>query len=366
MTSQAPAAQSSFPCDGCGAHVEFKPGSKSLQCPYCGHKQAIAQAPQQRVREHSYKKLMAKDRPTVAQIGNHHLICQRCGARTDTDALATACQFCTGPLTADAGAGGAVAPEAVVPFKLSRAKARDALRGWVSTRWFAPKALKKVTEAESSQSTYLPHWTFDAKTTSQYRGERGTYYYTTETYTTTENGKSVTRTRQVRKTRWRRADGTVKRAFDDVLVLGTRRIAPDKLAELEPWPLKKAQPYNPAYLAGHAALRYDVEPEQGLTDAKQKMAKKIESDCRRDIGGDDQRVHTVDTSYAKVTYKLMLLPVWICCYIFAGKTWQVLINGVTGEVQGQRPYSVAKIAAVVAAGLAVVAAIVTLYLMYRQ
>jgi hypothetical protein len=252
-------------------------------------------------------------------------------------------------------------PEAVLPFGVDRPALREAMKGWTSSRWFAPNSLKKVSAAESSHSTYLPHWTYDAGTVSQYRGERGDHYWVTETYT--ENGE--TKTRQVQKTRWRSASGVVARDFDDVLISGTTRVSAEHLDKLEPWPLPEAEPYRPEYLAGHETLRYDVEPESGLDTAKSRMASVIEQDCRDDIGGDEQRVHQVDTQYRDVTFKLMLLPVWIACYLHAGKTYHIMVNGRTGEVVGERPYSAAKIAAAVIAAVLVIAAIVVLIAMSR-
>ena len=89
--------------------------------------------------------------------------------------------------------------------------------------------------------------------------------------------------------------------------------------------------YQPEYLSGYSALRYDVEPERGLAVAQQEMATVIERDCRSDIGGDEQRLHNVSTSYADIMYKLVLLPVWVVAYLYGGKTWQVLVNGRTGK-----------------------------------
>jgi hypothetical protein len=239
---------------------------------------------------------------------------------------------------------------------------REALRKWASSRWFAPSSLKKVTEAESSRSTYLPHWTYDAETTSAYRGERGDHYWATETYT--ENGE--TKTRQVRRTAWRPARGVVERTFDDVLVAGTTRVAPRHLDALEPWPLLKAEAYRPEYLAGHETLRYDVEPEQGLGRAKETMQSVIRDDCERDIGGDEQRVHSVDTEYRAVMFKLMLLPVWVAVYLHAGKTYNVLVNGRTGEVAGERPYSAVKIALAIALAVVLITAVIVLVALNRH
>ncbi|MFI6596233.1 hypothetical protein ACIBHX_08295 [Nonomuraea sp. NPDC050536] len=347
--------QITHPCAGCGANVEFAPGTTVLRCPYCGSEQRIA-APARQVMEHSYDAFLAK--PRVAAVAPHQFACPGCGARTESDALSKSCQFCGTGLVADTGSDPQVAPEAVVPFAVDRGKSREELKKWVKSRWFAPNRLKKVSEAESMKSTYLPHWTFDADTVSDYTGMRGEHYYVTETYT--ENGQ--TKTRQVRKTRWYSASGRVARDFDDILITATGHVPGKRLEDLEPWPLHQAVAFEPSYVAGHHSLRYDTEPEAGLETAKGKMAEVIEQDCRDDIGGDEQRVHSVDTTYADVTFKLMLLPVWIGCYLFGGKTYQVLINGVTGEVQGDRPYSPVKITIAVLAALAVIAAIVWIYL----
>jgi hypothetical protein len=314
------------------------------------------------VREHAYAEFAGLARKPVATLAPYTFTCRGCGAVTQSDKISDRCQFCGAPLVADATSGEMVAPEAVVPFGLDRAALREALRKWASSRWFAPNGLKKVTEAESSHSTYLPHWTYDARTTSRYTGARGEHYYETETYT--ENGE--TKTRQVQRTRWYPARGVVARDFDDVLVAGTSRVSVKHLDKLEPWPLPEAEPYRPEFLAGHETLRYDVEPEAGLDTAKSRMAPIIEGDCRDDIGGDEQRVDSVDTDYREVAFKLMLLPVWIACYLHAGKTYNILVNGRTGEVAGERPYSVPKIVAAVAAALLVLAAIIVLLSLNRS
>jgi len=300
--------------------------------------------------------------PRAAVLGGTRaFVCPACGARTETDDLSARCQFCATPLVADAEPAERVVPEAVVPFGLDRGAARDRLSTWTSSRWFAPSSLKKVTEAETFKGSYLPHWTYDASTTSAYEGQRGVHYYTTESYTATENGQQVTRTRQVRHTRWHHASGTVRRDFDDLLVAGTRHVSSEQLDELTPWPLEEARPYQAEYLAGFQTVRYDVEPEQGLDTAKQRMAPVIEQDCRADIGGDEQRVSSVDTRYDDVTFKLMLLPVWFLTYLHAGRGWQVMVNARTGEVIGERPYSAAKITAAIVALLVVIGIVAAVF-----
>ncbi|TCB98438.1 hypothetical protein E0H26_08645 [Micromonospora zingiberis] len=352
----------SYGCGGCGARVQYAPGTTVLHCPYCGHRQQIAAAGRE-VREHAYAQLATLPRKPAASVGAYVFGCPGCGARTESDALAQRCQFCAAPLVAQHAAGELIAPEAVLPFTVDRSGVRTALSTWCRSRWFAPNSLKKVSEAETLRGTYLPHWTFDARTVSDYQGQRGEHYYVAETYTVTVNGKAEVRTRQVRHTRWHPANGTVRRDFDDVLVPATTHLPADQLDQLAPWPLTEAVAYDGDYLAGYHALRYDTEPEAGLATAKTRMAQAIEQDCRSDIGGDEQRVSAVDTSYSDVTYKLLLLPVWIAAYLHHGRSYQVLVNARTGEVIGDRPYSRAKIAFAVLAALALVAAVVVAFVL---
>src|SRR5438067_10202516 len=350
----APSSAHYYPCQSCGARLEFAPGTNALRCPYCGHMQQLADTGR-KVTEHSYDELARLPRKPVASLAANVFACQKCGAKTESDAIADVCQFCSAPLVADVSSAEMVAPEAVLPFVVDRAGVREALRKWVKSRWFAPTKLKKVSETEQVKGTYLPHWTYDARTVSDYTGQRGEHYYTTETYTDSDGN---TQTRQVQHTRWYPASGTVSRDFDDVLVPGTHRLENRYLDKLTPWPLHLAQPYQPDYLAGYTALRYEVEPEAGLEVAKGQMANVIHNDCESDIGGDEQRVSSVDTRYFDLMFKLMLLPVWLAAYVYAGKTFHVMVNAHTGEVVGQRPYSALKIASAVAAAIVVIVIVI--------
>jgi len=195
---------------------------------------------------------------------------------------------------------------------------------------------------------YLPFWTYDTHTTSYYTGERGEHYYVSESHFETDaQGKQVARTRQVRHTRWHAASGTVTRWFDDVLVAATVSLAQNRLEALEPWDLAELKPYDPAFLSGFKAQRYQVDLAQGFERVKQVAAGVIQSDVSRDIGGDEQRIHNVATQYSGITFKHLLLPVYAGAYRFNQKIYQIVVNGRTGEIQGDRPYSFWKIALLV-------------------
>ena len=112
---------------------------------------------------------------------------------------------------------------------------------------------------------------------------------------------------------------------------------------LEPWPLENLQPFSQELLAGFLARTYEVELDEGFPIAKQIMDSGIAADVRGLIGGDEQRVSEIKSRYDAITFKHLLLPVWLLAYRYHDKSYQIFINAVTGEVQGERPYSFWKI-----------------------
>ena len=200
---------------------------------------------------------------------------------------------------------------------------------------------------------YVPYWTFDADTRSDYAGQRGTHYYETKTVMRDGKRQQV----RVRKTRWRAASGHVTRFFDDVLVLASKSLPKKYTDGLEPWDLSSLEPYKPEYLAGFRAEGYQIELTDGFTEARAYMDRMIRRDVKYDIGGDEQRISGVNTRISDVTFKHILLPVWLAAYKYNGKTYRFVVNGRTGRVQGERPYSAWKISIAVVIGLAVACAI---------
>ena len=347
-----------YRCGNCGATITYAAGTTDLVCPSCGSKAHI-NAPAAQIHEHSYSSWLATSPGPVAEIEKQHFECQSCGATTESGQIAGACPFCSGALVATSTPHGLIQPEAVVPFRMDKSAATTSFATWIKSRWFAPNALKKLTVLQGGlQGVYTPHFTYDANTYTAYDGRRGVDR--TESYTTTDaQGNSQTQTRTV--TDWYPVSGNVERFFNDILIPGTTKVVPDKLAKSGPWALESSVPYQPEYLVGYSALRYDVDPPQALGEAKAGMAKVIEEDCRADIGGDHQRVTSMDTRYADLMFKLLLLPVWIAAYSYRAHSYQVIVNAQTGEVLGDRPYSSVKITLAIITGLILVAAIIALF-----
>ncbi|MCW3058390.1 MAG: hypothetical protein JWQ02_211 [Capsulimonas sp.] len=354
----APDAPRRYPCPGCGADLVFDPKGGQLKCPYCGRTEEIPQSADA-VNELSYEAYLVPrpDQMHALTANALEVQCSGCGSIVTFEPpdVAGECPFCGAKIVAQPrSADPLVAPSGVLPFQHTQRQATESIKQWLGSRWFAPNALKAQARQEAIQGVYLPFWTYDSHTTSHYTGERGEHYWETETYTETNSeGKSETKTRQVQKTRWWPASGVVARWFDDVTVPATASVSRPRLDSLEPWGLDQVRPYDPRFLSGYKAQRYQVSLPEGFEIAKGMMAGAIRSDVNSDIGGDEQRIHNIATSYSGITFKHLLMPVWLTAYRYHDKVYQVMVNARTGEVQGDRPYSFWKIFFTVLLGIAI-------------
>jgi len=356
-----------WPCTRCGASLRYAPGQTELTCDNCGHVQAIAPAaPRATARalgELDLARGLRDDLPAAATAEVRSTSCPSCGAVVEFTGAshATECPFCASPVAVDTGAHRVIKPQALIAFALDERQARAALTGWLGRLWFAPSRLLEYTrKGRAMTGIYVPYWTFDAASRSRYRGQRGEHYYETRTVTVNVNGKSEQRQEQVQKTRWYPAAGHVARDFNDMVVIAATSLPGHLGNGLEPWDLAALTAYSPDYLAGFQAEGYTVALAGGHVTARDRMASIIEGDVRRAIGGDVQRIDQIESAFSDETFKHVLLPVWTAAYRYGGKSYRFLVNGQTGKVQGERPWSVWKIAFAVVLVLTVVAGVVYL------
>ena len=354
--------QHRFPCDQCGADYRYEPTTGKLTCDHCGHETQMAQPGPwaSNIRELDFRAALHGDIDTAEIETTRVSICPNCAAQVELAGAdhAADCPFCATPFVADTGQHRHIKPRALLPFALDERAAKQAMSTWLGRLWFAPGGLQEYArKGRKMQGIYVPYWTFDADTNSSYRGERGQVYY--ETRTVMRDGKSVQQ--RVQRVRWYPASGRVKRFFDDVLVLASRSLPKRFTDALEPWDLAELVPYSPEYIAGFRAEGYTVDLDDGFTEARTHMDRVIARDVRFDIGGDRQRVHHIDTTVSDVTFKHILLPVWLAAYKYRGKTYRFVVNARTGRVQGERPYSTWKIAMAIVLGLCVAGAVGYLY-----
>lgn len=352
--------QQQFPCSGCGATLFWDPGSGSLKCPYCGTENTVAPAadagPVQELDFYGHLRSSLESSETVEALT---VRCDGCGAEQVLQPGQTAgtCAFCGAGMVAQAVVKRVIKPRSLLPFAVTNQQAGDAFGRWINSLWFAPSDLKQLANRQGLKGVYVPAWTYDCQVDTDYTGQRGDDYWDSETYTAMENGQSVTRTRQVRRTRWSSAWGRVHNQFDDVLVLAMQNL-PAKARHLEPWDLPSLVPYDDRYLSGFVGESYNIDLPTGFELAKQVMAPTIDGTIRHDIGGDHQRISTKDSNYYDITFKHVLLPIWISAYRYQDRVFNFLVNARTGEVQGDRPWSAIKIALAIITALIIVLTIV--------
>lgn len=332
-----------YRCQGCAAPVSFNPEEQNLVCPYCGKTQELGNLVRPG-RQEELDLLASLDRFESMGTTEVRIVkCAACGGESTfpPNIDSSTCDFCGTGIVVAGQTSKAMAPQYLLPFKVSLDKAGQLFRTWISKRWFAPSALKRLALVDKPLAgIYFPFWTYDASTHSWYQGERG------DNYTVTVEGKDANGNRTTRtevRTRWTPVAGRTQRMFDDILVPGSHGLPSHLSTGLGTWDLSALVEYNPAVLAGFKAETYSVGLRDGFEEAKKVMDNQIRQDVRQSIGGDQQRIHHVHTDYDELTFKYIQLPVWTLTYRFGKKYYQVLVNGQNGSIAGERPWSFWKI-----------------------
>lgn len=350
-------------CKSCGSKLTFAPGTNALKCEHCGTLNDIA-ASTEVIEELDFEKFINNYKEEAQKQDITTVKCDACSAQTSFEAnvVSGSCPFCGSPIVVSSGTvHTSIQPKSLLPFLIDKRKSLEMYTNWLKDLWFAPSDLVKLASQDGKLTgMYIPYWTYDAQTTTDYLGERGIDYTETEEYETTENGETVTRTREIVRTDWFPVSGQVNNAFDDTLVVASRSLPKGITNKLEPWDLKSLVPFNPSYLSGYKTESYQLDLKEGFEEAKVRMDEVISQDVLAAIGGNHQRVFSQKTSYDHITFKHILLPIWISSYRYQGKVYRFLINGRTGQVHGDRPYSWIKIALAILALLVVIILIVTL------
>ncbi len=356
MSAPAQTTSKGFPCHQCGAKLNYAPGTSSLKCEYCGFLNEIPQSAEE-IKELDFNQYLEIARQESVADAQETLKCSACAAEFTAagGAVSDTCPFCGSNVLVPQPAEVRIQPKSLLPFKLKVEEARECYQKWITSRWLAPIALKKFAREEGKlQGIYVPYWTYDCDTTTAYTGERGMHYYRTETYTDSDGN---TQTREVMETEWFPCAGVVFDQFDDVLVPASNSVPEQHARRMQNWDLPDLVTYQEAYLSGYRTERYRKGLEDGFEDAKGIMQPTIDQSICWDIGGDEQRIWTKATQYDSITFKHILLPIYLGAYRFRDKLYSYLINARSGEIHGDAPVSVWKVLGLVLLGLLIVGGI---------
>lgn len=348
---QTSATTATLPCGRCGGQFEFDPASQALTCPFCGTSARLDTEAAPPVPRWDVADALAGgevESPGGLVLDAHEIDCASCGGRTifTGNLTSTRCPYCATPIqrTDVHDAHDRLHVDGVLPFAVSESDARARVEQWINGRWFAPSSFKQHREVGAFESVYTPFFGFVGDTHNVYEGRRGKIV----TKTVERDGNQVTE----QDIEWTRVTGTID------LVSTTSVLASDdvgaKIEALQPWPADQVRPFASEYLAGHLCRAYSRDLRSCSEEGRKRLDDIIEDWVKADIGGDRQQISTLDTTWNSFDYQHLLYPIWLLTVRYRDRPFQLSINGATGAVSGQRPYSVVKIASLVIAIVALV------------
>jgi Zn finger protein HypA/HybF involved in hydrogenase expression len=336
-------AQEKFHCPACGAEAHWSPARQALVCPFCGTESPAtlqARTTDTTIVEHELAGALRNipDGARGWQAEKTTVRCQSCQAISvfDADKIGRRCDFCgSAQLVPYTQVKDAFRPESLLPLKIADSEARDLIRAWYGRQWLAPNALRAKALTDTVKGVYLPYWTFDAHAHAEWTAEAGTYYYT------------VDRGKRVQHVRWTAASGELTQVFDDNLVPASMGVHAAKLRAVEPFPTGELIPYDAGYLAGWTVERYQIDLVAAAARSREQMEAELRRLCGAAVPGDTHRNLSVQSTFTDQRFKHILVPIWLMTYTYGARSYQVVVNGVTGSIAGERPWSWIKIALLV-------------------
>ncbi len=355
-----------YKCPGCGGGIKFDSASQSMKCPYCDQtfkvddvkafNDAINDEKTDSFDWEEYDEKIGSgdwEEGEAAQLKTY--ICQSCGGEvvgSDTVA-ATSCPYCGNPVVLQDRVSGLLKPDYVIPFKLDKAAAKEALKRHLKGKWLLPKAFKDENKIDEITGLYVPFWLFDADAdgAGRYRCTRthhwsdANYYYTrTDYYLVLRDGEA---------------------SFKKIPVDGSNKMDDAFMESIEPYDYSGLIDFDMAYLSGYLADKYDIDAKASRPRANQRVKSTMESFLRSNVGVYATCITencSVQLDKGKVRYAL--LPVWMLNSTYKGKKYTFAMNGQTGKFVGNLPINVWKLIGTFAGIFAGVAAILTALLYF--
>lgn len=344
---------SAMKCPSCGANMVFSAEKGALYCEYCGCVREVAAESSEEI---DFSRLLSADSGWANE--SHVFFCRNCGAREvlAKNEIATTCSFCGTPNIVETDELPGLRPNAVVPFAVSKEQASSFARKWMRKRVFAPRKFRKGAKPEEIRGMYMPAFTFDAVTDSVYSARLGVYRYRT----VRRNGRTV----QERYTKYFNVSGRFDFTFDDILVQASSEKRRDDMKKIQPFDTRRSRAYTQAYLSGFTAEQSDVPGTQCWEEAKDIMRGRLRAQILSGYRYDVVASFDISTRYSDVTYKYILLPVYVGHSTWRSKLYNFFVNGASGKVAGKAPVSPLKVCGVVLLGAAVVALLAWLWLTF--
>lgn len=324
-----------YKCPCCGGAVEFDSGSQRMKCPYCDTEfdiETLKEAQEQFVNPPEDTTDWNKTDTDWHEDENSGMmvyVCNSCGGEIvgDGTTAATSCPFCGNPVVMKGQLSGDLKPDLVIPFKIDKNAAKEALKKHISTKKFIPKIFKDENHIDEIKGIYVPEWLFDCKADANitYHGEK-VRVWSDKDYNYTE--KSVYRIQR---------SGSID--VKDLPVDGSKKMEDDLMESIEPFDISEAVDFNTAYLSGYFADRYDVSVDESIERANERIRESAAEAMRSTVDGGYSSI-TTESSQINVdngSYRYALYPVWILNTSWNGEKFTFAVNGQTGKIVGNLP-----------------------------
>ncbi len=338
-------------CPACGADMIYDAESGKLLCEHCGTQKEIESKTSE---ELDFERLLT-DKGGWDE--SHVFRCENCGAQEvlDKNEIAKQCPFCGATNIVETSELPDIRPNAVVPFRVALKDAATAVKTWVRKRIFAPQKFRKSAKPEKMKGVYMPSFSFDSSTNSYYTAVLGKHYYVTRRV----NGKTV----QEQRTRYFTVSGSYEMFFDDVLIQASGTIDQKSLNKLQPFQTNESREYTKEYLSGYTATQNTKSGLECWEEAKNVIGNRLRSAILSQYVYDEVSSFRISTQYSGITFKYILLPVYVGHCKWHTKIYNFFVNGLNGKVTGKAPISPLKvfITVLIAAGV-----IVGLYFLFRM
>lgn len=325
------AEASAFSCPQCGGRVTFDASQSDLTCEYCGHSMSLEAPVAAEESETPVDFVLPTSTGHLWAEGHVRLTCSRCGADTllDNAQHSSQCPYCGSNQMVEHGdASDLIDPQLIGLMQMEAPDAEQLVRDWIRKDKLAPDDLRNRMEGLKLRPAYYPFWTFDgaleARWTCEVREGLGD------------------------NERWVPTSGGELQLFDDVLVPGMKALSPRHVRAIEPFGLKKLVELRPEHLAGWDALAYDRSMADASLIARERVVKTFGREMHyRVLPGQEKRNLRISAgNWSGLTFKHVLLPLWVGSYRYRGETFPVLVNGQSGRVSGEKPRDQVKVAMV--------------------
>ncbi len=317
-------------CQECGGELIFNPSKNGLVCKNCGNFVSVTGTISA---EKSFQTLLEKA-PTWKKE-TAVLQCEHCGAKcvvSKFDIMAK-CDYCGSSNLIKTTEVPGLRPDTVVVFDMNRADALTQVNTWLSKRFFVPSQFKQQLKNRQINGVYFPAFTFDANVTAKYTG----VLVQTSTTTIVVNENETTQSQIVR----RGINDIISRTFDDCLVLANDEITPQVLAKLQPYDTNRGQTFQQSYLSGFNVCQPSKEAQKCWSEAKNLMESTIRRQITTRYATNNTHIEDIhlDLNITNITYKYVLLPVYVGHIEYKGTKYPLYVNGQTGKIYGKTPKS---------------------------